>query len=146
MQDAHGPWLRKVAPSGQGAGILESRLPVNRKHWLSINPTRARLGRMTLFLRALILGYGTAVLAACWLVAAGTPLWAACLAAWIGGNLLALAFCAAGARRWPAKPARASSFTVSEAELRLWDEDLARELIAVDLRRDLAQRAARAAG
>jgi hypothetical protein len=99
---------------------------------------------MTLFLRALILGYGTAVLAACWLAGSGMALWAATLVAWIGGNLLGLAFMATGAWLWPAKPARISSFTVNEAELRLWDEDLVRELIDADLRRDPAQ--ARPAG
>ena len=94
---------------------------------------------MALFLRALILGYSTAMLVACWLAAAGMALWAAGLVAWIGGNVLALAFTAIGSRLWPVKPARASSFTVTEAELRLWDEDLTRELIAADLRRDLAR-------
>lgn len=99
---------------------------------------------MTLFLRALILGYGTAVLAAWWLAADGMALWVAGLVAWIGGNLLALAFMATGAWLWPAKPARASSFTVTEAELRLWDADLARELIDAGLRHDRAHDRARA--
>jgi hypothetical protein len=93
---------------------------------------------MTLFLRALILGYGTAILGAAWLAGAGLGLWAAGLVAWIGGNVLALAFTAIGAWAWPVKPARVASFTVGEAELRLWDEDLTRELIAADLRRDRA--------
>jgi hypothetical protein len=93
---------------------------------------------MTLFLRALILGYGTAILGAAWLAGAGLGSWAAGLVAWIGGNVLALAFAAIGARLWPVKPARVASFTVSEAELRLWDNDLTRELIAADLRRDQA--------
>lgn len=94
---------------------------------------------MTLFVRALILGYGTAVLAAWWLAAAGMALWAAGLLAWIGGNLLALALMATGAWLWPVKRARVSSFTVTEAELGLWDEDLARELIDADLGRDRAR-------
>ena len=104
---------------------------------------------MTLFLRALILGYGTAVLAACWFAGSGMALWAAILVAWIGGNLLGLAFMATGSWLWPVKPARVSSFTVTEAELRLWDEDMAGELIAADLRRDRARAQAarqRAAG
>lgn len=99
---------------------------------------------MTLFLRALILGYGMAALAAIWLSASGIALWAALLGAWIGGNVLALACAAAGARLWPGKPARRSSFTVTRAELRLWNEDLTRELIDADLRRDLVPAAAAA--
>ena len=91
---------------------------------------------MTLFLRALILGYGAAALAAIELSEAGLALWAAVLVAWIGGNALGLALAIAGAWLWPEAPARRSSFTVTEAEFQLWDEDLARELIDADLRRE----------
>ena len=94
---------------------------------------------MTLFLRSLILGYGAAVLAAMQLSEAGLAPWAAILVAWIGGNMLGLALTAAGAFLWPAMPARRSSFTATDAEFRLWDEDLARELIDADLRRDYAE-------
>ncbi len=57
---------------------------------------------MTIFLRALILGYALAVVAAAWLAESGVALWAACLIAWIGGNVLGLAFTAIGAALWPA--------------------------------------------
>jgi hypothetical protein len=93
---------------------------------------------MTLFLRAMFLGYVAAAGAAIWLSQSGMPVWAAILAAWIGGNVLGLAFTATGAWLWPDAPARRSSFTVTEAELRLWDEDLTLELIDADLRRDRA--------
>ena len=73
---------------------------------------------MTMFLHALILGYGVAALGAVGLSDAGLPLWAAILAAWIGGNVLGLAFAAAGALIWPDKPARRSSFTATEEEFR----------------------------
>jgi hypothetical protein len=90
---------------------------------------------MTLFLRALFLGFGVATCAAIFLHASGMALWAAVLAVWIGGNVLVLAFTAIGAALWPAKPAKRSSFTATAAELRLWDDDLTRELIDADLRR-----------
>ena len=52
VQDAHGP---SRATGGGRAPLAWHRdpgkavFPVNRKHWLSINPTRAKLGGMTLF-------------------------------------------------------------------------------------------------
>jgi hypothetical protein len=91
---------------------------------------------MTMLLHALILGYGVAALGAVGLSDAGLPLWATVLAAWIGGNVLALAFAAAGAVIWPDKPARRASFTATEEEFRLWDDDLTRDLIDADVRRD----------
>jgi hypothetical protein len=89
---------------------------------------------MTIFLHALILGYGVAALGAIGLSDAGLSPWAAVLAAWIGGNVLALAFAAAGAMLWPEKPARRASFTATADEFRLWDEDLARDLIDAEVR------------
>lgn len=93
---------------------------------------------MTILLRALILGYGMAVLAASWLSESGMALWAASLVAWIGGNVLALAFAATAAMLWPEAPARRASFVASEAEFRLWDEDLARERLDAELMRGRA--------
>lgn len=93
---------------------------------------------MTMFLHALILGYSVAALGAVGLSDADLSLWAALLIAWIGGNVLGLAFAAIGATIWPDKPARRASFTATEEELRLWDDDLARDLIHADLVRDPA--------
>jgi hypothetical protein len=101
---------------------------------------------MTMFLHALILGYGVAALGAFGLSDAGLPLWAALLAAWIGGNVLGLAFAAIGAVIWPEKPAGRSSFTVTDAEFRLWDDDLARDLLDAEVMRDAAPTASQAAG
>ena len=91
---------------------------------------------MTLFMHALILGYGVAALAALRLADAGLALWAVLLVAWIGGNALGLAFTWIGAWLWPAMPARRSSFTATAAEFGLWDEDLLLERINAGLRRD----------
>jgi hypothetical protein len=91
---------------------------------------------MTLLFHSMVLGFGLAALGAAGLSDAGLPLWAAVLVAWIGGNLLGLGFAVAGAFLWPERPARRSSFTVTEEEFRLWDEDLTRDLIDADLRRD----------
>jgi hypothetical protein len=82
---------------------------------------------MTLFFRALILGYAVAVLAAAWLHASGMALWMACCIAWIGGNVLGLALAAVGAALWPATSDEAKRLAAIEAELRLWDADLARQ-------------------
>jgi hypothetical protein len=92
---------------------------------------------MTLFMHSLILGYGLAALGAIGLSDAGLALWATLLVAWIGGNVLCLAFAAAGAALWPDKPGRRASFTVTGEEFRLWDDDLTRELIDADRRRDV---------
>ena len=83
---------------------------------------------MTMFLHALILGYGVAALGAVGLSDAGAPLWAVLPLGWIGANVLALGFAAAGAAIRPDKPARRASFTAREDEFRLWDDDLARDL------------------
>jgi hypothetical protein len=91
---------------------------------------------MTLFLQALVLGYGTAALAALGLSGAGLPLWAGILVVWIGGNVLGLGFALAGAALWPNKPERRASFTATEEEFRLWDEDLTWELVDAELRLD----------
>jgi hypothetical protein len=101
---------------------------------------------MTIFLRALILGYATAALVASSLAGSGMSIWAAVLVVWIGGNVLALAFAAIAARLWPAMPAARSSFTVTDAEFRLWDDDLVLEMIDADLQRNRAPASARAAG
>jgi hypothetical protein len=93
----------------------------------------------------LLFGLGVATSAAVILHASGVALWAAILAAWIGGNVLGLAFTAIGAMLWPAKPARRASFTATSAEFRLWDDDLNRELIVADLRRDEAPGSVRSA-
>jgi hypothetical protein len=106
---------------------------------------RRMLASMTLLLRALVIGHVAAAGAAIWLSASGVALWAVLLAGWIGGNLLGLGFAAAGAWLWPAAPARRSSFTATEAEFRLWDEDLVLERIDADLRHDPAAAAAPAA-
>ena len=87
---------------------------------------------MTMFLHSLILGYGGAALGAICLSAAGVPLWAVLPLAWIGANLLALGFATTGAAIWPDKPARRASFTATEEEFRLWDDDLTRDLIDVE--------------
>jgi hypothetical protein len=87
-----------------------------------------------MFLHALILGYGVAAIGAIGLSDAGLPLWASVLVAWIGGNVLGLAFAAAGAAIWPDKPVRPASFTATEEEFRLWDDDLARDLIDAEVR------------
>ena len=92
---------------------------------------------MKLFLHSMILGYGTAALGALGLSEAGLALWAVLLVAWIGGNVLGLAFAAAGAALWPDKPGRRTSFTATEEEFRLWDADLTRELIDAEVRRDV---------
>jgi hypothetical protein len=93
---------------------------------------------MTLFLRALLLGYIAAAIVAIWLSASGVALWGVLLVGWIGGNVLGLAGAAICAALWPDAPARRSSFTMTDAELRLWDEDLACELIDAGLRRNVA--------
>jgi hypothetical protein len=100
---------------------------------------------MTLFLRALFLGFGVATGAAFFLHSSGMALWAAVLIAWVGGNVLGLAFTAAGATLWPAKPARRASFTATADEFRLWDDDLACELIDAGLRHDEVPAAAQGA-
>ncbi len=97
---------------------------------------------MTMFLHSLVLGFGVAALGAFGLSDAGLPLWAALLVAWIGGNALGLGFAALGATLWPDKPARRSSFTATEEEFRLWDDDLTRELINADVRHHAGLRAA----
>jgi hypothetical protein len=101
---------------------------------------------MTLFLRTLLLGYGAAAAAAAWLSASGMTVSAAILFAWVGGNVLGLAFAAIGAALRPERPARRSSFTATEEEFLLWDEDLSLELIDADLRRERPPAAAAAAG
>lgn len=93
---------------------------------------------MTLFLRSLILGYGVAMSAAIWLSGSGLAIWVLLLAAWIGGSVLGLAFTAIGAWLWPAMPTRRSSFTATEEEFRVWDNDLVRELTHASLMRDSA--------
>jgi hypothetical protein len=90
---------------------------------------------MTMFFHSLVLGYGVAVLGAVRLSEAGLPLWAAILVAWIGGNVLCLAFAATGTSLWPATPARRSSFIPAPDEFRLWDDDLALDLIDLEVRR-----------
>ena len=93
---------------------------------------------MTLLLHSLVLGYGLAALGAFGLSDAGLPLWATVLVAWAGGNVLGLGFAVVGSFIWPDKPARRSSFTATADEIRLWDDDLTRELIHAEVRRDEA--------
>ncbi len=92
---------------------------------------------MKLFLHSMILGYGTAALGALGLSETGLALWAVVLVAWVGGNVLGLGFAMAGAALWPYKPVRQeASFTATEEEIRLWDQDLTWELIDAELRLD----------
>ncbi len=92
---------------------------------------------MKLFLHSMILGYGTATLGALGLSETGLPLWGGLLVAWLGGNVLGLGFALAGAALWPEKPVwRSASFTATEEEFRVWDEDLTCEQADADLRRD----------
>lgn len=123
-------------PENRRAGSGASVTLANRQ------PGRRKLAAMTMFLHALILGYGVAALGAVGLSEAGLALWAVLLVAWIGANVLALGFAAIGAAIWPDKPARRSSFTATEEELVLWDEDLTRELIDADFRCENASGAA----
>ncbi len=80
---------------------------------------------MTLFFRALILGYAVAVVAAAWLFASGMALWSVCLIGWIGGNALGLAFTVIGAMLWPAATEERERLVPIEADLRLWEAQLA---------------------
>lgn len=56
---------------------------------------------MSLLMRALLLGYGTAAGAGYGLAEAGHGLWLAILAAWIGGAMLSLVLAGIGAWLWP---------------------------------------------
>lgn len=57
---------------------------------------------MSLLMRALLLGYGTAAGAGYGLAEAGHGLWLAILAAWLGGAMLSLVLAGMGAWLWPA--------------------------------------------
>ena len=85
---------------------------------------------MTLLLRALILGYGGALLAGLWVDVSGLGLWPAVLVAWIGGGVTSLALAWIGAILWPEVPASDWSAAGMEDEFRRWDADLADERLA----------------
>lgn len=99
------------------------------------------LDAMTLLFRALILGYAVAFLAAAWLHAFGMALWMVCCIAWIGGNVLGLAFTAVGAVLRPALPERGGTAAAIEAELRLWEVYLSPKRVERGTRPELARAA-----
>jgi hypothetical protein len=88
-------------------------------HLRAINAHSPKLSGMTLFFRALILGYAIAVIAAAWLHASGVALWVVCCIAWIGGNVLGLVLTALGAAVRPAAPEGGEA--AIKAELRAWE-------------------------
>lgn len=84
---------------------------------------------MTLLMRALVLGYGSALMAGLWIDAAGLGLWLAVLVAWIGGGLFSLALAWIGAMLWPEVSAAGEADALGD-EFGRWDADLAGERLA----------------